>query len=151
MDISSTTEVQQAIDAIIQCRLHIDGLVNSTGVNLPCLLVDEKTPAGRYESNRAASEGMVNINQKGAFLMSRMVTCQMVRQHAGVIVNVSSKSGLEGSEGRSCYAATKAAPNNSTRSWSRELDKYGVRAVGVAPGTLEKTGLWISEYEEALT
>lgn len=41
--------------------------------------------------------------------MSQAVARQMVKQHDGVIVNVSSESGLEGSEGQSCYAATKAA------------------------------------------
>ncbi len=85
------------------------------------LLVDEKAPAGQYELNEAAFEKMVNINQKGVFLMSQAVARQMVKQHDGVIVNVSAESGLEGSEGQSCYAATKAALNSFTRSWSKEL------------------------------
>jgi sorbitol-6-phosphate 2-dehydrogenase len=119
-DISSATEVQQTIDAIIQRWSRIDGLVNNAGVNFPRLLVDEKAPAGRYELNEAAFEKMVNINQKGVFFMSQAVARQMVKQRAGVIVNVSSESGLEGSEGQSCYAATKAALNSFTRSWSKE-------------------------------
>ncbi len=69
--------------------------------------------------------------------MSQAVARQMVKQRAGVIVNVSSESGLEGSEGQSCYAATKAALNSFTRSWSKELGKHGIRVVGVAPGILE--------------
>ncbi len=149
-DISSATEVQQTIDAIIQRWSRIDGLVNNAGVNFPRLLVDEKAPAGRYELNEAAFEKMVNINQKGVFFMSQAVARQMVKQRAGVIVNVSSESGLEGSEGQSCYAATKAALNSFTRSWPKELGKYGIRVVGVAPGILEKTGLRTPEYEEAL-
>ncbi len=55
---------------------------------------------------------------------------QMVKQHDGVIVNVSSESGLEGSEGQSCYAATKAALNSFTRSWSKELGKHGIWLAG---------------------
>ena len=109
-----------------------------------------KAPAGQYELNEAAFEKMVNINQKGVFLMSQAVARQMVKQHDGVIVNVSSESGLEGSEGQSCYAATKAALNSFTRSWSKELGKHGIRVVGIAPGILEKTGLRTPEYEEAL-
>ncbi|STW66000.1 Sorbitol-6-phosphate 2-dehydrogenase [Klebsiella michiganensis] len=50
---------------------------------------------------------------------------------------------------RGCYAATKAALNSFTRSWSKELGKHGIRVVGVAPGILEKTGLRTPEYEEA--
>ncbi len=72
--------------------------------------------------------------------MSQAVARQMVKQHDGVIVNVSSESGLEGSEGQSCYAATKAALNSFTRSRSKELGKHGIRVVGIAPGILEKPG-----------
>uniref|UniRef100_UPI0035C67275 SDR family oxidoreductase n=1 Tax=Serratia quinivorans TaxID=137545 RepID=UPI0035C67275 len=149
-DISSPLEVNNTVDSIIQRFGRIDGLVNNAGVNFPRLLVDEKAPAGRYELNEVAFEKMVNINQKGVFLMSQAVARQMVRQRDGVIVNVSSESGLEGSEGQSCYAATKAALNSFTRSWSKELGKHGIRVVGVAPGILEKTGLRTPEYEEAL-
>lgn len=149
-DISSAADVNQSMDSIIQKFGRIDGLVNNAGVNFPRLLVDEKAPAGRYELNEAAFEKMVNINQKGVFLMSQAVARQMVKQREGVIVNVSSESGLEGSEGQSCYAATKAALNSFTRSWAKELGKHGIRVVGVAPGILEKTGLRTPEYEEAL-
>ncbi|WP_226573253.1 SDR family oxidoreductase [Mangrovibacter yixingensis] len=149
-DISSASEVNKTVASIIQRVGRIDGLVNNAGVNFPRLLVDEKSPAGRYELNEAAFEKMVNINQKGVFLLSQAVARQMVKQRDGVIVNVSSESGLEGSEGQSCYAATKAALNSFTRSWSKELGKHGIRVVGVAPGILEKTGLRTPEYEEAL-
>ncbi|WP_235380303.1 SDR family NAD(P)-dependent oxidoreductase, partial [Escherichia coli] len=126
-DISSAKEVNHTVAEIIQRYGRIDGLVNNAGVNFPRLLVDEKAPAGQYELNEAAFEKMVNINQKGVFLMSQATARQMVKQHNGVIVNVSSESGLEGSEGQSCYAATKAALNSFTRSWSKELGKHGIR------------------------
>lgn len=149
-DISSAQAVNLSINGMIQHFGHIDGLVNNAGINYPRLLVDEKAPDGKYELNEAAFEKMVNINQKGVFLMSQAVARQMVKQRGGVIVNVSSESGLEGSEGQSCYAATKAALNSFTRSWAKELGKHGIRVVGVAPGILEKTGLRTPEYEEAL-
>ena len=63
---------------------------------------------------------------------------------------MSSESGLEGSEGQSAYAATKAALNSYTRSWAKELGKSNVRVVGIAPGIMEETGLRTSAYEEAL-
>lgn len=68
---------------------------------------------------------MVNINQKGGVFMSQAVARQMVKQRAGVIVNVSSESGTEGSEGQSCYAATKAALNSFTRSRSKNWVNMG--------------------------
>lgn len=140
-DISNAQQVTDTIAEIIQRFGRIDGLVNNAGVNYPRLLVDEKAPAGKYELNEAAFEKMVNINQKGVFLMSQAVARQMVKQRDGVIVNVSSESGLEGSEGQSCYAATKAALNSFTRSWAKELGKHGIRVVGICARDSGKNGI----------
>jgi sorbitol-6-phosphate 2-dehydrogenase len=74
----------------------------------------------------------------------------MVKAEEGVIINMSSESGLEGSEGQSCYAATKAAIYSLTRSWSKELGQHGIRVVGLAPGIMEETGLRSLDYEKAL-
>ena len=65
-------------------------------------------------------------------------------------MNMASEAGLEGSEGQSAYAATKAAVYSYTRSWAKELGKHGVRVVGIAPGIMEATGLRTLSYEEAL-
>ena len=67
----------------------------------------------------------------------RAVGRVLVEKGEGVIINMSSESGLEGSEGQSVYAATKNAVNSLTRSWAKELGKQGVRVVGVAPGIME--------------
>ena len=82
--------------------------------------------------------------------MAQAVARVLVRKNSGVIINMSSESGLEGSEGQSCYAATKAAINSFTRSWAKELGKSNIRVVGIAPGIMEETGLRTLEYETAL-
>jgi sorbitol-6-phosphate 2-dehydrogenase len=84
------------------------------------------------------------------FLMSQAVARILVKQKRGIIVNMSSEAGLEGSEGQSVYSATKGAINGFTRSWSKELGHYNIRVVGVAPGIMEATGLRTLAYEEAL-
>ena len=60
---------------------------------------------------------------------------------------MASECGLEGSEGQSVYASTKAS---LSRSWAKELGKYGIRVIGIAPGILDPTGLRSPEYEKAL-
>ena len=62
---------------------------------------------------------------------------------------MSSEAGLEGSEGQSAYAATKAAVSSYTRSWAKELGKSNVRVVGLRR-IMEETGLRTLAYEEAL-
>ena len=92
----------------------------------------------------------MNVNLKGLFFCAQSAARVLVRQRHGVIVNMSSESGLEGSEGQSVYAASKNAVNSLTHSWAKELGKKGVRVVGVAPGILEATGLRTLSYETAL-
>ena len=91
------------------------------------------------------------MNTKGVVLCVQQLGHEFVQNEEGVIINMSSESGLEGSEGQSIYAATKNAVNSFTRSWSKELGRYNVRVVGVAPGILEATGLRTLSYEEALS
>lgn len=148
-DISSATEVQQTIDAIIQRWSRIDGLVNNAGVNFPRLLVDEKAPAGRYELNEAAFEKMVNINQKGVFFMSQAVARQMVKQRAGVIVNVSSESGWKVLKVKAATPRPRprstALPAPGPKNWVNMGSAWSALRRGSS-----KTGLRTPEYEEAL-
>lgn len=140
-----------SVDAMVKSTLdefgRVDILVNNAGVDIPRLLVD---PAGKEELTEKVWDLMVNVNQKGTFLCAQAVAREMLRSGGGVIVNMTSESGLEGSEGQSVYACTKAAMYTLTRSWAKELGRHGVRVVGVAPGILEATGLRSEEYERGL-
>ncbi len=149
-DISLPSAVDRAVAVSLSHFGTIDGLVNNAGINLPRLLVDAKGSDSHYELSSETFDKMVGINQKGVYLMSQAVGRVLAAQKSGVIINMSSESGLEGSEGQSCYAATKAALNSFTRSWAKELGKYHVRVVGVAPGIMEETGLRTEAYETAL-
>lgn len=150
VDITSRQAVEEAVQLVIAQFDTIDGLVNNAGINIPRLLVDKQEPLGQYELSDEVFDKIVAINQKGLYLMSQAVGRVLVAKKAGVIVNMSSESGLEGSEGQSAYAATKAAVNSFTRSWAKELGKSQVRVVGIAPGIMEETGLRTLAYEEAL-
>ncbi len=155
--IATATDVtsKASVDAMIQATLdafgppgRIDILVNNAGINVPRLLVD---PAGKEELTEEIWDKVVLINQKGVFLCAQAVARAMVKSGSGgVIINMASESGMEGSEGQSVYAATKAAIYNLTRSWAKELGKHNIRIVGVAPGILEATELRTEEYERAL-
>ena len=149
-DVTSGKSVQDMINKAMQEFGKIDVLVNNAGINIPRLLVDPKDPHGQYELDEAVWDKVSNVNFKGVFLCAQAAAREMVKAGKGVIINMSSESGLEGSEGQSIYAATKNAVNSLTRSWAKELGKYGVRVVAVAPGILEATGLRTIQYESAL-
>ena len=149
-DVSRRDSVKEMVAKTLEKFSRIDILVNNAGINIPSLLVDKDEAYGKYEFNDETYDKIMDINVKGLFICSQEVGRVMVKQGKGVIVNMSSESGLEGSEGQSVYAASKNAVNSFTRSWAKELGKLGVRVVGVAPGILEATGLRTLAYEEAL-
>lgn len=129
----------------------IDVLVNNAGVNQPRLLVDIFSDKGNHEVDEKMFDLLVNINQKGVVFTTQAVVRNMILSNTkGVIINVSSESGVEGSIGQSIYSGTKGAVNSYTRSWAKELGSKGIRVVGVAPGVNEKTGLTTPIYNEAL-
>lgn len=150
VDITSREQVESGVQAVLNKFGTIDALVNNAGINIPRLLIDPKNPRGQYELDDSTFEKITMINQKGLYLVSQAVGRILVDKKDGVIINMSSEAGLEGSEGQSAYAATKAAVYSYTRSWAKELGKHNVRVVGIAPGIMEATGLRTLAYEEAL-
>lgn len=149
-DVTSQESVEGSVKAVISRLGRIDVLVNNAGIDYPLLLVDPRQPKSRYELDVDKFGRMVAVNQKGAFLVAQAVARDMIKRKSGVIINMASESGLEGSQGQSCYAGTKAALYAFTRSWAKELGSYGIRVVGAAPGILEPTALRNEAYEESL-
>ena len=149
-NVCDAENVKAMVKTAIDTFGKIDILVNNAGINIPCLLIDPKDPHGKYELNDKIYDKVTGVNIKGVYLVAQAVGHEMVKTGGGVIINMSSESGLEGSEGQSIYAATKNAVNSFTRSWAKELGKYKIRVVGMAPGIMEATGLRTLAYEEAL-
>ena len=116
--------------------------------SLPRLLVDVKGEKPEYELNEKSFNIMFNINVKGLMYCAQAAAKQMLKQGGGVIINMSSESGKEGSQGQSAYSATKGACDSFTRSWAKELGKYNIRVVAVAPGIMEATGLRTPAYND---
>ena len=149
-DVTKREDVKNMIKFAIEKYSTIDVLVNNAGINIPCLLCDYGVEDSKHELNDQIYDRVMDINVKGVYLCSQEVSRVFREKGKGVIINMSSESGIEGSEGQSIYAASKNAVNSFTRSWSKELGKYNIRIVGVAPGILEATGLRTLAYEEAL-
>ena len=147
-DVTSKEDVDALVGATIDRWGSIDVLVNNAGINIPRLLVD---PAGKEEMTEDVWDKVFAVNVKGQFLCAQATSRQMlVSGKGGVLITMSSESGLEGSEGQSVYAATKAANQNLTRSWAKELGNKGIRVVGVAPGIMETTSMRSDAYEDSL-
>lgn len=146
-NVAEKASVDGMIAAAVEAFGGVDILVNNAGINIPRLLVD---PAGREEMTEDVWDKVVAVNQKGLFLCAQAAARVMLQNGGGVIINMASESGMEGSEGQSVYAGTKAAAYNLTRSWAKELGRQGIRVAGIAPGILEETGMRSDAYEKSL-
>src|SRR5215471_5074587 len=104
-------------------------LVNNAGIDRP------HEPA--LELHEEAFDALVGLNLKAPLFLMRDFGKEMARAGAGVIVNVSSVLAHSAVTGSAVYRATKAALEELTRQFARELGPRNVRVNAVAPGFIE--------------
>ncbi len=86
---------------------------------------------------------MVQINLIGAFNLTRQAATAMVRNEPnetgerGVIINTASVAAFEAQIGQAAYAASKGGVVAMTLPIARELSRYGIRVMTIAPGVME--------------
>jgi NAD(P)-dependent dehydrogenase (short-subunit alcohol dehydrogenase family) len=105
----------------------LDILVNSAGV-----WVEGKTDTMTEED----WDSVMNINAKGTFFMCRYAI-PLLELRSGVIINVSSDSGLVGNNEAAAYCASKGAVTLMTKAMAVELAGRGIRVNAVCPGDVE--------------
>ncbi len=124
-DVGSAAQVDAAVKAIVADRGRIDILVNNAGVTRDNLLM---------RLTEDDFDAVVRTNLKGTFLVTKVVSRQMIRQRYGRIVNMSSVVGEMGNAGQSVYAATKAGILGFTKAMARELASREITVNAIAPG-----------------
>lgn len=134
VDVSSATEVNAAVDALVAKWGRIDVLVNNAGIVRDGQLVKWKDGALTGMMSDEAFSQVIDVNLKGPFLCTRAVVPHMIKAGGGVVLNASSVVGLYGNFGQTNYVATKAGVIGMTRTWARELAKFKIRVNAVAPG-----------------
>jgi 3-oxoacyl-[acyl-carrier protein] reductase len=122
-DVADEASAQAAVDRVLDelGGLHI--LVNNAGITRDNLL---------FKMTDEDWDAVINVNLRGAFLMTRAAQKYMTEQKWGRIVNISSSSGL-GNRGQANYSASKAGLEGFTKTLAKELGKFGITANAVAP------------------
>jgi 3-oxoacyl-[acyl-carrier protein] reductase len=135
-DVGLEHEVATTVAGIEQESGGITVLINNAAVLRDQALVSKVGRTIRKHSTEDWEETL-RSNLTGPFLMTREVVEQLLRsRRGGLIVNVTSIS-RAGNAGQSAYAASKAALDALTVTWSQELAVYGIRVVALAPGFIE--------------
>jgi NAD(P)-dependent dehydrogenase (short-subunit alcohol dehydrogenase family) len=100
----------------------------------------------------------VNVNLVGMFNMLRLCAAAMAENtpddqgERGVIVTTASIAAFDGQIGQAAYSASKAGVVGMTLPAARELSRFGVRVVSIAPGTFDTPmlGMLPAEMRSAL-
>lgn len=116
----------------------IDVLVNNAGITRDNLLMRMK---------ESEFDDVIETNLKGAFICTKTITRQMMKQRSGRIINIASIVGVSGNPGQANYVAAKAGLIGLTKSTAKELATRNILVNAVAPGfiTTDMTGVLTEE------
>lgn len=127
-DVSKKEEVEDMFSTIEKNLGAVDILINNAGIAHYSLIQD--TPYEIWQK-------IIQTNLDSVFLTSKRALVHMLEKKEGVIINMSSIWGEEGSSMESAYSASKGAINSLTKSLAKELAPSNIRVNAIAPGIVE--------------
>lgn len=149
-NVADEETVEATFKQIVNDFGALHGLVNNAGILRDATLI--KVKDGKVVKKMTADNFslVVDVHMKGAFLCAREAAAQMVELgvEEGCIINMSSGA-FRGNFGQTNYSAAKAGIVAMSRVWSKELARYNIRSMAIAPGTIE-TDLLRTMPQEAL-
>jgi NAD(P)-dependent dehydrogenase (short-subunit alcohol dehydrogenase family) len=130
-DVAREDDVHALFEQVKQAYGRVDILVN-------CAAVVEKRPF--LEMDVATWDRVLAVNLRGTFLCCQEAFRIMAQQRQGVIINLSSLSGVKGVEkfpGMSAYNVSKSGVAGLTEILAVEGKPYNIRVSAVSPGAID--------------
>jgi NAD(P)-dependent dehydrogenase (short-subunit alcohol dehydrogenase family) len=135
-DVASAPSVSDAVAQVIDRHDRIDILLNNAGIGGIGPIATAEGPG-----DLAAFRRVIEVNLLGAATVAAEVGHRMTANapsgpdgERGVIVNTCSIASFGAQEGMGAYTAAKSALAALTLVWARDLSKYSIRVMGIAPG-----------------
>jgi NAD(P)-dependent dehydrogenase (short-subunit alcohol dehydrogenase family) len=114
---------------------RLDALVNCAGI-----VHGEKVVGKEAPHALASFQRVIGVNLVGSFNLLRLAADAMSKQdplatgERGVIINTASVAAFDGQIGQCAYTASKAGIVGMTLPAARELARFGIRVMTIAPG-----------------
>ncbi|HUQ41413.1 MAG TPA: 3-oxoacyl-[acyl-carrier-protein] reductase [Candidatus Limnocylindrales bacterium] len=143
-DVSVDTEADRVVkEAVAFGGGKLDILVNNAGTTRDDLLIRMSTEAW---------DTVLDLNLRGAFLVTKAAMRPMMKARFGRVVNVSSVAGIAGNAGQANYASAKAGLIGFTKTVAREMASRNITCNAVAPGFVptDLTNSLLAQMEETI-
>lgn len=127
-DAAKREDADRLVEAARQEFGRLDVVVNNAGITRDALLIRMKDDDW---------DQVMDVNLRGAFLMTRAAAKTMMRQRSGRIINIASTAGAMGNAGQVNYSAAKAGLIGLTKACARELAHWSILVNAVAPGLID--------------
>ena len=149
VNVTDESEVEAAIAEAEGLHGKARILVNCAGIGPPKKVIDREGNAIPLKDFTS----IVNVNLFGTFnvaskFAAALHTAEPLGEERGVIINTASVAAFDGQIGQAAYAASKGGIVGMTLPIARELARYGIRVMTIAPG-LFLTPLMASLPQEA--
>lgn len=137
-DVSDEGQVQDAIDLAISTFRGVNGVANCAGIGPAQRVVGKNGPHALGLFSK-----VIQINLIGTFNVIRLAASVMQNNEAGdsgergVIINTASVAAFDGQIGQAAYSASKGGIVGMTLPIARELARFGIRVMTIAPGIFE--------------
>ena len=129
LDVTSRESAEAAVRRTVEHYGKLDVLVNNAGI------------ADRHHISEMTDEAwdrVLDVNLRGAFLMTRAALAHMMPRREGWIVSIASVGGKSGATDAN-YVASKAGLIGFTKAVARDVAPYGIYVNAVAPGPVDTT------------
>lgn len=138
VNITSDRDASAAVEIAREEFGSLQGVVNCAGIATGERVVGKEGPHSLENFAR-----VIQVNLIGSFNLLRIAADVMSRQQPneegerGVVINTASVAAFDGQIGQAAYSASKAGVVGMTLPIARELARFGIRVMTIAPGIFE--------------
>jgi NAD(P)-dependent dehydrogenase (short-subunit alcohol dehydrogenase family) len=141
VDLASAADTQRAIGEAMKGAERVDTLIHNAAILKPEPLIELT-----LEMFRAT----VDVGLQAAFQLTKAVWPGMLARRSGVLIFVSSRSGIEGFVDETAYCAAKHGLEGFSKSLALEGGEQGIVSATITPGMYMRTPLSERVYTEEL-